>query len=182
MIEFTSVLLIIAAGSAAIAAFLSWRASKEHTWTVIMPHLMVYSSDLRHRTNLAHANELNGRHTKIPGIRVHNVGIGPAVKGIIYLCHKEKEERVVEPNEQYTFYGIPSGRSFYFPSNDAPELEKYLKPDTNSLLIRIVHYDLHGNEYHLPKGKKWEEVKLQTVRDWKQKVSGQKDNEEQKLG
>ena len=120
-------------------------------------------------------------HTIIPGIRVHNVGIGPAVKGIIYLCHKEKEERVVEPNEQYTFYGIPSGRSFYFPSNDAPELEKYLKPDTNSLLIRIVHYDLHGNEYHLPKGKKWEEVKLQTVRDWKQKVIGQKDNEEQKV-
>ena len=92
MIEFTSVLLIIAAGSAAIAAFLSWRSSKEHTRTVIMPQLMACSSDLRHRTNLAHGNELDGRHARIPGIRVHNVGIGPAVKGIIYLCHKEKEE------------------------------------------------------------------------------------------
>ena len=73
------------------------------------------------------------------------------------------------------------GDRFTFPVMMPPNRQN-TKPDTNSLLIRIVHHDLHGNEYHLPKGKKWEEVKLQTARDGIQKVRGQKDNEGQKSG
>lgn len=145
-----SILLAVATGFAALAALLSWTASKEHTKTLVRPHILVYPSEMRHRVALAQTGELLGQQVKIPGIRVNNVGLGPAIRGIIYLVEGQKEVPIKESEEQYSFYRIPPGQDFFFPSRDSPILQNYLTESTESIRIRVVYYDVLGNRYTFP--------------------------------
>lgn len=145
-----SVILAIATGLAALAAFLSWNASNQHLKTIVRPVILVYPSEQRHRVHLADQHELDPNQIHIPGIRVDNVGLGPAIRGIIYLVQGQTEIAILELNERYTFQRIPAGQPFFYPSHDSPTLQNHLTATTTSIRIRVVYYDVLGNRYTFP--------------------------------
>jgi len=163
---------IIAAVGILIAAGLAWRSSRQTTeamkkWseTMILPRILVRPTSRKEREILKSKYAV-GVIIDSPGIRVENVGLGPAIKGKIWvkLRNGEKEQLLDETElmrvgeEKYTFLRIPQGVSYYYPSSTAPNLKDILEKHfegKDDMELELEYFDL-DEKLSYPRGKEKE--------------------------
>ncbi len=148
----------VSAVGSAIAAFLIYRGNKlsrtameEWSKTLVQPKIFVYGSTRGARKERIGVGEgrLTETQLEIGGIFVENIGLGPAVKGVVYVLDQQGNRIPVKKlDEKYTFRRIAPGYWNHFPSYDSPEMEQYVR-GRRKIRLQMSYFDIKGNPYRL---------------------------------
>jgi hypothetical protein len=161
LMDLTIIFQIIAALSAmasAICAFLIYKGNQlsrktmeEWSKTLVQPRIFLRPSSIAQRQRLAIGlGGITNEQIFIPGIFIENIGLGPAVKGVIYVIdHENNKIPLRSLHSNYSFLRIPAGSVYHYPSNDSPEVEQYIR-NQNKIRIQVDYFDIKDNLYHIP--------------------------------
>jgi len=146
----SSILLFIATLFVAIATYYVFRATKEMAHNIVRPFLVARASTPDERRehftqhNFPGYNEQELRsYIEKRGITVENVGLGPAVNGIVRVMIDGKTMRS-------TFFRIyrsePNGLFRYFyPSPTSPQIQ--IPEDAHEISVEAQYYDIAEKHY-----------------------------------
>lgn len=162
------VFLAVAAIAAAIAASEARKASKSSAdstkktleamekWsdTLVRPRIMVRPTRLRERVAWAKRGSRIQGVIRSSGIRVENVGSGPAINGDVYVVINGGRRVRLEDETEVgrTFNRIAQGSVSLYPSDDSKNLEKIIKDNfegKDEMRIQVEYFDINDKKYSL---------------------------------